>query len=181
MTRAEMPSKVGPFTSREGNSISMSNSISMDLTLASPSSSPCVCAAPVQVPVPVAVSSHLHLDLTLDFKCSSYSSLENRDRDRDSDRDIEPFIAIGGTDCVSRRDGPFSSMTTHTTAAPASEVASAVVVGSMPFFSPYNRNTVSDIKSINKSPKKVSKFFSKISINVRICPKSHLIVLYHCF
>jgi hypothetical protein len=153
--------------------MSMSMSISMDLTLASPSSSPSVCAAPVPVPVPVAVPSHLHLDLTVDFKSStcrsSNSSRENRDRDRDSDRDrdIEPFIAIGGTDCVSRRDGPFSSKTTHTTAAPAPE---AIVVGSMPFSSPHNRNTASDIKSRNKSPKKVSKFFSKISINVRICP-----------
>jgi hypothetical protein len=151
----------------------MSMSISMDLTLASPSSSPSVCAAPVPVPVPVAVPSPLHLDLTVDFKSStcrsSNSSRENRDRDRDSDRDrdIEPFIAIGGTDCVSRRDGPFSSKTTHTTAAPAPE---AIVVGSMPFSSPHNRNTASDIKSRNKSPKKVSKFFSKISINVRICP-----------
>jgi hypothetical protein len=151
----------------------MSMSISMDLTLASPSSSPSVCAAPVPVPVPVAVPSHLHLDLTVDFKSStcrsSNSSRENRDRDRDrdSDRDIEPFIAIGETDCVSRRDGPFSSKTTHTTAAPAPE---AIVVGSMPFSSPHNRNTASDIKSRNKSPKKVSKFFSKISINVRICP-----------
>jgi hypothetical protein len=153
----------------------MSMSISMDLTLASPSSSPSVCAAPVPVPVPVAVPSHLHLDLTVDFKSStcrsSNSSRENRDRDRDRDsdrdRDIEPFIAIGETDCVSRRDGPFSSKTTHTTAAPAPE---AIVVGSMPFSSPHNRNTASDIKSRNKSPKKVSKFFSKISINVRICP-----------
>jgi hypothetical protein len=151
----------------------MSMSISMDLTLASPSSSPSVCAAPVPVPVPVAVPSPLHLDLTVDFKSStcrsSNSSRENRDRDRDSDRDrdIEPFIAIGGTDRVSRRDGPFSSKTTHTAAAPAPE---AIVVGSMPFSSPHNRNTASDIKSRNKSPKKVSKFFSKISINVRICP-----------
>jgi hypothetical protein len=144
--------RVGPFSSREGISMSM------DLTLASPSPSPSVCAAPI--PVPVAVPSHQNLNLEANTCGPSSTPRERRDRERD----IGPFRAIEGTDCLSGRDGPFSSATSHT----AATVAPAAV-NSMPFSSDHNKNPASDIKSRNKSPKKVSKFFSKISINVRIC------------
>lgn len=87
-------------------------------------------------------------------------------------------MPCGGSELRGSRDGPFSHTTCHittsaaTTAATKTTTTAAVGVGSIPSYPSHRINSVSAIKIKDKSPKKVSKFFSKISINV-----SNLLIL----
>ena len=189
-TGTEVLRRVGPFTSMDSMGMGMRDSI--DLTLAAPSPSTSVCAAapvplpvPASAPVPVPVTVPDHLDLNENLKTNTCNRPITSGEHTDRDADVEQLRASGGSGSGSgtasagaassvRVHGPFSSLTAHTSPrAPASPAPAAVVAGSTPLSSSHSRNTASDMKPRNKSPKKVSKFFSKISIDVRICTALH--------
>jgi hypothetical protein len=180
--------RVGPFTSMDSMGMGMRDSI--DLTLAATSPPTSVCAAtpvplPVPAPAPVPVTMPDHLDLNQNLKMNTSYRPNTSGEHTDRDADVEQLRASEGTGsgigCGTagaassvRVHGPFSSLTAHTSyRAPASPAPAAVVAGSTPLSSSHSRNTASDMKPRNKSPKKVSKFFSKISIDVRICTALH--------